>query len=77
MKQLAGLVEWKDLGLQTMSRMVEEGSHLWDELSKIMVDKDELLNEIKVVLALGTEISELKSTNGSLVGFHPEVNPRV
>lgn len=64
-RQSVGLVQARDLKLETMSGLVEKASGLREELVKVRVDKDRLTAAIKVVLALGIVITKLKTTTGS------------
>lgn len=74
--RLTVLVASKDLELQTMLGLVDETSRSPEKLWKTMGDKDRLTAENKIVVALGTEISELKTTTDSLVGSVQEVKVR-
>lgn len=53
---LASLVELKDFELQTIPGVVEEPSHLREDLSKTKRNKDQLTAQNKVVFALGMEM---------------------
>lgn len=66
-QRLSELVGSKILELQTMSGLVDEVCRLWKELYKLKKKRDRLKAEIKVVLWLGTKISWLKTTTGSIV----------
>lgn len=76
-QRLNELVESKDPELQTMLRLVEKASRLREKLFRLKGNKIQLLAEIRVVLALGTEISELKTRTDFLVGCLQEVNDLV
>lgn len=52
-----------------MPGLVDEASRLRERLFKLRGEKDRVASENKVVLALETEISDLKTTTGLLVGF--------
>lgn len=75
-RQLLGLVEWKDLQLQTMPGFVEEASRLREEVSNLKKEKERLVAASKLMLTLGTEVFDLKATTGSRVGYLQEVKSR-
>lgn len=76
LQRLSGLVDSKDLEVRTMLWLVDKASSLRAEALKLKEEWDQLTAENNVVLALGTEIFELKSMIGSIVGFRQEVNAR-
>lgn len=75
-QRLTGPVKAKGLRLQTISGLVEDASRLREKRSKAKEDEDRLSAEKKVALALVTEISELKRTDGFLVGFLQKIKDR-
>lgn len=68
LRRLTGPVKSKKLVLQTMPGLVREGSRSRKELFKSEKKKAQLTVENSVVLALGTELSELMITTVFLVG---------
>lgn len=56
---LSGLVESKDVELQTTLELVKETSRLLEEYSEEKVDVFQVTAENEVLLALGTKILEL------------------
>lgn len=58
--QLTGLIESKDLKLQTVSEIVEDVNGLREKRSVFKRENDQLSFLNKAVLALGTEIFELR-----------------
>lgn len=66
-QQLTGLVESGESQLQ-MIGLVEEASHLQEELTKLNRDEDRLTAEKIVTIALRTDISMMKTTTSPLVG---------
>lgn len=66
--RLTGLVVPKDVELQLLPVLGKNASRLQEELDKAEEDKHRLSLEHKFVLAVKTEISELKTTTGLLVG---------
>lgn len=75
-QQLSGLVESMNLDLQTMPGLVDEASRLWEDLAKLNRVKDCPTAVNKIMLALETGISELKTTTCSGVSSLQEVKPR-
>lgn len=75
-KRLSDSVESKDLELYTMPGLVEEAGSLQKEVSTLKEEKGCLVAANKVVLSLGTGISALKATTGSLVLSLQEVKVR-
>lgn len=70
---LSSLVQWKNLKLQTIALLIGGSRRLWEEHSVLKIERDQLAVKYKLMLAFGTEISELMRTTGSNVGSLKEV----
>lgn len=73
----SGLVESKDLKLQTMPKLVRDGSKLLEELPELKVGDGCLVVVNKVTLSLEKEISNAKKKTGSIVVSLQEAKFRV
>lgn len=67
-KWLSGMVELDELELQIMAGLMDNSHRLREEISNLKEERDHLTASNKVVLVPGTEIYELISTTGTIVG---------
>lgn len=72
-QRLSGVVELKNLELQTMAGLIDEASSLQKDLSNLQEERNRLMTENRVVPVVGTENSELMKPTDSIVGSLQEV----
>lgn len=75
-QRLSDLDESKDLELQKMAGLVDNASRLQENFSKLRKKSNRSTAVNNVVLALRTEVSEFKTTTGSIVGFLQRLKAR-